>query len=127
MDNLIIDLIIRIVLVGTPIVLSTFIIPWLKAHTNEKEQTKITRVVETLVQTAEQVYGPGTGSIKLEKVTKWLTDRGLKVGRGDIEAAVLRLHAIGRDWTTAHSSDTTKIPSGTIPVATAQEAENIEG
>ncbi|GHV27044.1 hypothetical protein FACS18948_3770 [Clostridia bacterium] len=125
MDSFIIDLTIRIVLAGTPIVLSAFIIPWVKAHTDEKEQAKITHIVETLVQTAEQVFGPGTGAIKLEKVTTWLNDKGLDVSRGEIEAAVLRLHAAGHDWTTAHSQDVNNIPSVKIPAA--EEAANIVG
>jgi hemerythrin len=115
MITTIIELLIKILLAAVPIALTGFVFPWLTAHTNAQQQAEITRVVDTLVQTAEQLFGPGTGSQKLEAVQKWLAEKGIRVDAKDIEAAVLRLHAAGHDWITAHAQDPDLKLSANLP------------
>jgi hypothetical protein len=117
------DLLIKFLLIVIPPVVVGVIIPWLTAHTTKIQQAEITRMVETLVQTAEQLLGPGTGPDKLAAVQKWLEEKGIDVDVNDIEAAVLRLHAAGHDWLAAHSQDANAIPSTNTP-AMAKAANN---
>jgi len=119
----IIELIIKILLAAVPIALTSFVFPWLTAHTTVQQQAHITRIIDLLVQTAEQMYGPGTGPQKLEAVQKWLAERGINVDVKDIEAAVLRLHAAGLDWITAHAMESSLNLSDRLP-APALAAKN---
>ena len=122
----IIELLIKLLLAAVPIALTSFLFPWLNAHTTALQQAHITRVIELLVQTAEQMFGPGTGPQKLEAVQQWLAARGIHVDVGDIEAAVLRLHAAGCDWITAHGFDPAIIPSTNLPAPARAAAEALK-
>ena len=64
------------------------LIPYIKAHTNEKQQALIQSAVEIAVYAAEQIYGAGHGEEKLEYASIWLQDRGYHVDRAEIEACV---------------------------------------
>lgn len=64
------------------------LIPWIKAHTTAEQQVVISAVVKTLVFAAEQVYGAGNGSAKLDYVAKGLEERGYAVDRAVIEATI---------------------------------------
>jgi hypothetical protein len=119
------DVLIKVILAAVPLALTGYLFPWLAAHTNEKQKAEITRVVDLLVQTAEQTFGPGTGPQKLAAVQQWLDAKGIKVETGDIEAAVLRLHAAGNDWVTAHAQHVDNIPSTRLP-APAQAAKDVQ-
>jgi len=111
----IIEIVIKILLAAVPIALTNYVFPWLKANTTAQQQAQITRVIDLLVQTAEQLYGPGTGPQKLEAVQRWLAERGINVDVKDIEAAVLRLHAAGLDWITAHAMESSLNLSDRLP------------
>ena len=64
------------------------LIPWIKANTSIKQQALIRATVQTLVFAAEQLYGAGNGSKKLEYVKEQLAKKGYDVDRAEIEAAV---------------------------------------
>ena len=64
------------------------LIPWIKANTSMKQQAIIKATVQTLVYAAEQLYGAGNGSKKLEYVKEQLAKKGYDVDRSEIEAAV---------------------------------------
>lgn len=64
------------------------VIPWIKARTTNEQQTMMRAAVKTLVYAAEQLYGAGNGSEKLDFVIKQLEAQGYTVNRVEIEAAV---------------------------------------
>ena len=63
-------------------------IPWIKANTTIRQQALIRATVQTLVFAAEQLYGAGNGSKKLEYVKEQLAAKGFDIDRAEIEAAV---------------------------------------
>lgn len=64
------------------------VIPWVKARTTNEQQTMMRAAVKTLVFAAEQLYGAGAGSEKLDFVIRQLEMQGFTVNRVEIEAAV---------------------------------------
>lgn len=64
------------------------VIPWIKAKTTAEQQQLIAATIKTLVFAAEQIYGSGFGSEKMEYVEMQLAAKGFKVDRAQIEAAV---------------------------------------
>ena len=64
------------------------LIPWIKARTTESQQALLSATVRTLVYAAEQLYGAGEGSKKLDYVVGELEKRGFTADRAEIEAAV---------------------------------------
>lgn len=64
------------------------LIPWIRANTTLRQQAFIQVTVQTLVYAAEQLYGAGNGSKKLEYVKEQLAKKGFDVDRAEIEAAV---------------------------------------
>lgn len=64
------------------------VIPWIKAKTTNEQQAVLWATVRTLVFAAEQIYGAGQGAVKLAYVEGALEQRGFKVDTADIEAMV---------------------------------------
>ena len=64
------------------------LVPWIKARTTESQQALLNATVRTLVYAAEQLYGAGKGTEKLDYVIKELEARGFTADRAAIEAAV---------------------------------------
>ena len=64
------------------------LIPWIKSKTTESQQANIRALVKVLVYAAEQLYGAGNGSEKLQYVRDELNRRGYDVDFDEIEAAV---------------------------------------
>lgn len=64
------------------------VIPWIKAKTNNEQQTLLEATVRTLVFAAEQIYGAGNGYEKMQYVSDKLKEKGFKVDVDAIEAAV---------------------------------------
>lgn len=69
------------------------LIPWIKARTSAEQQATLGVLIRTLVYAAEQMYGTGAGEAKLAYVEDELLERGYKVDRAAIEAAVRELTA----------------------------------
>ena len=69
-------------------------IPWLKSKTNKEQQDYLLATVKVLVYAAEQLFGAGKGSVKLEYVEDELERRGLKVDAAAIEAAVREMNMV---------------------------------
>lgn len=67
------------------------LIPWIKAHTTEKQQALIEVAIQTAVYAAEQIYGAGHGAEKMNYALAWLHDRGYDADRTRVEAAVYDL------------------------------------
>lgn len=64
------------------------IVPWVVAKTTNEQQAMLRATIRTLVFAAEQVYGAGSGSAKLQYVVEQLEAQGYTVDMNEIEAAV---------------------------------------
>lgn len=64
------------------------VIPWIKAKTTIEQQNMIRAAVVTLVFAAEQIYGAGRGSEKLDYVKAKLIEKGYDVDVDEIEAVI---------------------------------------
>lgn len=81
------------------VVLTTFVVPWIKTKWSADKLSALSKTITTLVQAAEQIYGAGTGQKKLDYVVAALAAKGITVDmdnvadstRAMIEAAVLQL------------------------------------
>ena len=67
------------------------LIPWIKSRTTAEQQTMLAATVRTLVCAAEQLYGVGKGTEKLDYVIKQMEARGYTADRDAIEAAVSQI------------------------------------
>lgn len=67
------------------------LLPWIKARTTETQRETMAAWIRTLVYAAEQLYKTGQIKDKLDYVEESLSDRGYKVDRDAIEAAVREL------------------------------------
>lgn len=68
-----------------------WLIPYIKSKASAQQQAYVSVMVRTAVQAAEQLYGAGLGTAKLDYAQQWLTERGIKYSRAEIEAAVREL------------------------------------
>lgn len=71
------------------VVITTYLIPWIKAHTTHKQQEYIRAAAHVAVYAAEKFYGAGHGAEKLayaEKVLK--EDYGITLNLNKLEAVV---------------------------------------
>ena len=64
------------------------LIPWIKAKTTNEQQKMLSATIKTLVFAAEQIYGAGNGENKLEYVAEMLREKGFEYDRVAVEAAV---------------------------------------
>lgn len=70
-------------------IITAYVIPWIKANTNDKEQAYIKTAVHVAVYAAEKFWGAGHGDEKLEFALKVLRDEyGLEVNAEKIRAAI---------------------------------------
>ncbi|MDL2317781.1 phage holin family protein [Eubacteriales bacterium OttesenSCG-928-A19] len=71
--------------------ITTRLIPWLKARTTERQQSTLAAVVDTLVYAAEQLYKTERITDRLAYVKRELELRGYEVDIAAIEAAVRKM------------------------------------
>lgn len=64
------------------------LIPWIKAKTTNEQQIMLHAAARTLVFAAEQIYGAGKGKEKLDYVIRELEKQGFTADRNIVEAAV---------------------------------------
>lgn len=79
------------------LLISLYVIPWLKEKKDNEEWQKKYRYVEIGVKAAEQIYKEsGMGKFKKDYVWKFLASKGYSVNEAEldnmIESAVLNLH-----------------------------------
>ena len=72
-------------------IITVKVIPWIKSKTTVEQQILLEATVKILVSAAEQLYGAGKGSEKLEYVKNELESRGFTFDEAVIEAAVREL------------------------------------
>lgn len=99
------------------VVITTYLIPWIKAHTTHKQQEYIRAAAHVAVYAAEKFYGAGHGDEKLayaEKVLK--EDYGISLNMNKLEAVV---DAAIKEMEQAESGGVTIVEN----IETAVEAE----
>jgi len=67
------------------------LIPWIKKKVDAENMNMLSAATRTVVFAAEQIYGAGRGSEKLEYVISQLEKKGFTVDVDAIEAAVKEL------------------------------------
>lgn len=80
--------IINAVIVLLATIITAFVIPLLKTKLGEEKYNKMLMYAEIAVNAAEQIYGIGHGSEKLDYAVKYLESKGYKADRTAIEAMV---------------------------------------
>ncbi len=75
-----------IVVIG--ILITRYLVPWLKAKTTIAQREKLEGIVEMFVYAAEQIYGSGWGKAKLNYVKARLRENGYTMDIDMIEATV---------------------------------------
>ena len=79
------------------VLITTKLIPWIKARTSIQQQSMIAMATRTFVFAAEQLYGVGTGTEKMKYVKKKLEEHGYTVDVAVIEAAIREMN-IEEGW-----------------------------
>lgn len=71
------------------LVVTIFVVPYIKAKTNEKQQAEINGWVKIAVDAAEQIYaGHGRGAEKKEYVISFMEDHGFILDAEKVEALI---------------------------------------
>lgn len=76
--------------------------PWIMGRVSSDQADTVSKLIDSLVQAAEQIYGAGAGETKKDAVMKWAEEQGVTVTEHQVEAAVLRLHAAGLNSSAVH-------------------------
>lgn len=71
------------------VVITTYLIPWIKARTTSAQQEYIRAAAHVAVYAAEKFYGAGNGDKKLEYASKVLKeDYGIELNLNKLEAVI---------------------------------------
>lgn len=71
------------------VVITTYLIPWIKARTTTTQQEYIRAAAHVAVYAAEKFYGAGNGEKKLEYASKVLKeDYGIELNLNKLEAVI---------------------------------------
>lgn len=70
------------------VIVSCFLIPWLKEKLSAEKLEKLVKWVKIAVEAAEQLYGSGTGQQKKEYVVSFLLSKGIKFDANEVEAII---------------------------------------
>ena len=62
----------EITIVVTLIVITWRLLPWIKTKTSAAQQESLERLINIMVEAAEQVYDSDMGKQKLDAVVNWL-------------------------------------------------------
>ena len=96
--NINIPMIINIAIPILGFIVTTYLIPYLKANTTEKQREDIIFWVKIAVKAAEQIYHykAGAGADKKAHVLQFLNEKGITISEDEldalIEAAVLEIN-----------------------------------
>jgi hypothetical protein len=72
----------------TMLLITSFIIPWLKCKIGEQKYNRIKKHVSTAVIAAEKLHGAKTGGIKKEYVEIYLEALGIKLKPQELSAEI---------------------------------------
>ena len=89
MENIDITQLANAVIALICVIISTFLIPWIKSKASNEKLSSLTKWVEIAVNAAEQIYhGSGKGDEKLKYVMGFLNSKGLNVDYTSVKAAI---------------------------------------
>lgn len=88
MQNINLTPIIEAVIALLAALITSRLIPWLKARTTNEQQARIAAAIRTAVYAAEQIYGAGHGAQKKAYAVAYLSEHGFDVDSTAIEGAV---------------------------------------
>ena len=120
MSNIDLTPLVEILISLLAVVITTYLIPWIKANTTHKQQEYIRAAAHVAVYAAEKFYGAGHGDEKLayaEKVLK--EDYGITLNLNKLEAVI---DAAIKEMEQAESSGVTIVEN----IETAVEVESEE-
>lgn len=80
--------IINAVIALLAMLVTTFLVPWLKANASAKQLEALENACRIAAFAAEQIYGSGHGAEKMDYAIEWLEKKGYKVDRAMIESTV---------------------------------------
>jgi len=81
--------IVKIILTLISLVITTFVIPYIKSKTTKEQLEEINAWVKIAVDAAEQIYiGNGRGKEKKKYVIDWLEARNIKYDADKIDAMI---------------------------------------
>lgn len=104
------------------VVITTYLIPWIKAHTTHKQQEYIRAAAHVAVYAAEKFYGAGHGDEKLAYAEKVLEeDYGIYLNMNKLEAVV---DAAIKEMEQAESGGVTIVENIETAVETEAEEED---
>lgn len=96
MNNLDLTPLFQAVIMLVAVLITTFVVPYIKKKTNAADLGEFQGWVEIAVAAAEQIYKVTDGEKKKQYVLEYLQNKGYSVDVDDlenaIEAAVLKLH-----------------------------------
>lgn len=69
-------------------VISTYLIPWLKVRMSNEQLEKVYAIVDVGVYAAEKLYGAGHGDDKLAYVKEFLAARGVELDTAQLKVFV---------------------------------------
>lgn len=75
MDNETLNMIIKTVVACISVILTTFVIPWIKSKVDAEKLAKIEEYCELAVRCAEQIYTAEEWKEKKEYVTKYILEK----------------------------------------------------
>lgn len=70
------------------VIVSCFLIPWLKEKLSAEKLNKLVTLVRIAVEAAEQMYDSGTGQQKKEYVMQFLLSKGIVFDEEEIDAII---------------------------------------
>ena len=70
------------------VIVSCFLIPWLKEKLSAEKLEKLVKWVKIAVEAAEQLYGSGAGQQKKEYVVSFLLSKGIVFDTNEVEAII---------------------------------------
>ena len=70
------------------VIITGYLVPYIKSKTSAEEQATITAWIDVAVAAAEQIFGGGLGDEKMAYVVEYLDKLGIEVTTEEIESSV---------------------------------------
>ena len=97
MDRDILMQLLKLIIMVATALITTYLIPWIKSHTDTEKMYSVMRWAHEAVLAAEQIYGGQTGPAKKEYALKFLKKitKAAKIDISDAELLMLIEAAVG--------------------------------
>lgn len=92
MNNEMIDLIVKVVTILVSVLITSFVIPWVKSKIDSTKYNDFLSIVEKFVESANQIYTPEEWRNKKEYVLKlvisYVNKHGVNINMNEIDAII---------------------------------------